>query len=234
MIKEENYNLKNTLIGFGVIFLYLILSSYVYDFLDLFGINYNNLPIILKKVYVVSYNILLTSIIIYIYKEIFITSFKNFKNNIYSYLKKYIIYWILALALMLLSNFIITMFTTSNTPTNQKIIIDQIKSAPIYTFIIAVIVSPILEELVYRISFRKIFPKTNLLFILFSGLFFGMMHVIGTLTNSTDLLFIIPYSIPGFIFAYTYYKSNNICIPISLHFIHNLVMMIFQILIILI
>jgi membrane protease YdiL (CAAX protease family) len=49
----------------------------------------------------------------------------------------------------------------------------------------------------------------------------------------TDLLFIIPYSIPGFIFAYVYTKSKNICIPISLHFIHNGIMMSLQILLLL-
>ena len=32
--------------------------------------------------------------------------------------------------------------------------------------------------------------------------------------NLIDLLFIIPYSIPGFIFAYVYTKSKNIFIPI--------------------
>ena len=70
----------------------------------------------------------------------------------------------------------------------------------------------------------------NILFIFFSGLIFGGMHVIGTLEHLVDLLFIIPYSIPGFVFAYVYTKSKNICVPISLHFIHNGIMMSLQIL----
>ena len=56
------------------------------------------------------------------------------------------------------------------------------------------------------------------------------MHVIGTLEHLVDLLFIIPYSIPGFIFAYIYTKCKNICVPISLQFIHNVIMMGLQIL----
>ena len=59
------------------------------------------------------------------------------------------------------------------------------------------------------------------------------MHVISTLENLVDLLFIIPYSIPGFIFAYIYSKSKNIFVPISLHFIHNGIMMSLQILLLL-
>ena len=104
--------------------------------------------------------------------------------------------------------------------------------APIYTLIVTVLIAPILEELVFRISFRKIFAHTNFLFIFFSGLFFGGMHVLGSLDNLIDLLFIIPYSIPGFMFAYLYTKSKNIFNPISLHFIHNAIMMILQILLI--
>ena len=126
---------------------------------------------------------------------------------------------------MITSNFIITMFTTTQVAQNQDNIVETLKQAPIYTFIVTVLIAPILEELVFRMSFRKIFAKTDFLFILFSGLIFGSMHVIGSFENPIDLLFIIPYSIPGFVFAYTLAKSKNICVPMSLHFIHNGVMM---------
>ena len=42
---------------------------------------------------------------------------------------------------------------------DEKSIIETLKIAPIYTFIITVFVAPILEELVFRLSFRKIFNK---------------------------------------------------------------------------
>jgi membrane protease YdiL (CAAX protease family) len=128
------------------------------------------------------------------------------------------------------SNLIITIFTTTDIANNQESIIETLKVAPIYTFILTVFVAPILEELVFRLSFRKIFPHSNKLFIFFSGLIFGGMHVIGTSEHLVDLLFIIPYSLPGFIFAYVYTKSKNIFVPISLHFIHNGIMMSLQIL----
>ena len=133
------------------------------------------------------------------------------------------------LGLMILSNLIVTMFTTTEISQNQETIVSLLGEAPIYTFILTVFTAPILEELVFRLSFRKMFAHTNLLYIFFSGLFFGGMHVISSFTNITDLLFIIPYSIPGFIFAYIYTKSKNICVPMSLHFIHNGIMMCLQI-----
>ena len=72
--------------------------------------------------------------------------------------------------------------------------------------------------------------------MLVSGISFGFVHILSSLlvivsnsieagnlvlTGWTDLLYIIPYSIPGIIFAYTLVKSKNIFVPISLHMIHN-------------
>lgn len=234
MEKTENYDLKNMFIGFGVIFLYLICSTFIYDFIEVFGIKYSSLNNTLRAIYIISYQLILTLIIIYIYRKNFIPDFKDFKKNFKDYIDKYIKYWFLMLGLMFLSNIIITKFTTVEVAENQETIIELLKEIPIYTFVTTVLIAPFLEELVFRLSFRKIFAKTNILFIFFSGLVFGAMHVIGTCTNFIDLLFIIPYSIPGFIFAYIYSKSKNICIPISLHLLHNGVMMILQLLLLLV
>ena len=230
MEKEKNNYFKDKLIGLGVILLYLIASSFSYEFIGIFGVNYDNLSITLKTIYLITYEISLTLIIVYIYKKDIIPNFKDFIKNNIKYFKKYIKYWFWMLGLMIVSNLIVTFFTTTEIANNQETIINTLKQAPIYTFIITVFVAPILEELVFRLSFRKIIAKWDKLFILVSGLVFGIMHVIGTCEHLVDLLFIIPYSIPGFIFAYVYTKSKNICVPISLHFIHNGIMMSLQIL----
>lgn len=232
MEKTKNNDFKNLCIGFGVILLYLIVSSLSSDFITLFGIHVNDLSYTLKCIYMIGYDALLTLIIIYIYRKNFIPNFKDLKKHFKEYVDKYIKYWFLMLGLMFLSNIIITNFTTNEVADNQQAIVDLLKSFPLYTVIITVLIAPIEEELVFRLSFRKIFAKTNFIFILFSGLFFGSMHVIGSFESLTDLLFIIPYSIPGFIFAYLYTKTNNICVPISLHMLHNGVMMILQLLLI--
>lgn len=230
MEKEKNYEFRDMLKGFGVLFLYLIASSFMSVVFSLFGIDIYNLNIIVRQICLIVYEITLTLIIVYIYRKNFIPDFKKFIKNNRKYFKEYFKYWIWLLILMIGSNMIVTMFTTTEVAQNQQSIVETLGIAPIYTFILTVFTAPILEELVFRLSFRKIFKHTNFLYILFSGLFFGAMHVLGSCTNLTDLLFIIPYSIPGFIFAYCYTKSKNICVPISLHFIHNGVMMCLQIL----
>ena len=232
MENEKNKDLKNALTGTFVIILYSIFTDLLISLLKVFNINYNNFNTISKCVFVALSEIILTLIIILIYKNDFIPNFKDFIKNIKSYFDKYIKYWFLTLGLMIISNLIITLFTTSEISNNQEMIVETFKRLPIYTIIVTIVVGPFLEELVFRMSFRKIFAHSNILFIFFSGFIFGGLHVITSLTSLNNLLFIIPYSIPGFMFAYLYTKSNNIMVPIMLHFVHNSVMMLMQLIVI--
>lgn len=224
---------KNFLKGLGILLFYLISSLFSNIFLTIFSVDYNSMPIIFKIIYNLSYEILITAIILLVYNDIIKKCFKKFIKNNKEYFNEYIKYWFLALGLIIISNMIITLICGSTTSTNQEEVLYMFSKAPIYTFIITVIIAPILEELVFRLSIRKMISKTNWLFILMSGLLFGCMHVVGN-TTIYEYLYIIPYSIPGWIFAYTLVKSNNIFVPISLHFIHNGILMSLQILLMLI
>ena len=224
---EREKNTKNVLTSIFVLLFYLYVSIFSTGFLYLFNIDYNNLDNIYKVLYSIGIELFVTFTIILIYKEDLKVGFKDFIKNNIKYFKQYIKYWFLMLVLMMGSNIIITLFTTTATSTNQEIIINELTQFPIYTFIVTVLIAPIQEELVFRLSFRKMF-KNDFIFIALSGLIFGFMHVITSLDNIVNILFIIPYSIPGIIFAYCLKKSKNICVPISLHFIHNGIMMSLQ------
>ncbi len=224
-MEKKRINIKSILTGIGVILLYFIGSSIYINVLNLFGVDYNKLSITVKSIYLGFYELILTLIIVYIYKKDFIPNLKDFIKNNTKYFKEYIKYWFMMLGLMMIANILITNFTTSLTSNNQQTIMDNLKIAPIYTFVVTVFIAPVLEELVFRLSFRKIFYKNDILFIIISGLVFGSLHVLGSFNAPIDLLFIIPYSIPGFIFAYIYCKSKNICVSMSIHFIHNGIML---------
>lgn len=224
-MEKKRINIKSILTGIGVILLYFIGSSIYTNILNLFGVNYSKLSITVKSIYLGFYELILTLIIVYIYKKDFIPNLKDFIKNNTKYFKEYIKYWFMMLGLMMIANILITNFTTSLTSNNQQTIMDNLKIAPIYTFVVTVFIAPVLEELVFRLSFRKIFYKNDILFIIISGLVFGSLHVLGSFNAPIDLLFIIPYSIPGFIFAYIYCKSKNICVSMSIHFIHNGIML---------
>lgn len=129
---------------------------------------------------------------------------------------------------MMLSNLLIASLNGGNIAGNEQTIRDLFVKNPVYIFLSAVLIAPIIEELIFRQGIRNIIPKNNTLFIIVSGLIFGSLHVIGNITSGLDLLYLIPYCTPGFIFAYLLTKTDNILVPASMHFFHNGILMSLQ------
>lgn len=211
--------LKGLLIGIFCFIFYLFSFSIVYRLTNLIGLNYDKLSLFYQYLYDLGYELLLVSIIIFIFRKTFIPNLKLFIKDFKKYLDEYFKYWILILVLMLISNIIIAPFATESA-VNQQSVVDLLVKYPVVIFIEAVFIAPILEELIFRKCLRNIIYFNKPLYIILSGLIFGFMHVMGESTLG-GFLYIIPYSIPGMVFAYTYVKSDNICVPISIHLIHN-------------
>lgn len=218
---------KIAFIGIGVFLLYFIYNWFSYIPLNILGIDYNNLNLFNKTIYLLITELILVLIIILVYFKRFKNDLKDYIDNFKPYMKKYMEYWALAFGLMLISNFIIVSIAPNSVATNQEAINDVLSKAPVYMIISAVIFAPFVEESIFRLSLRNIF-RNDTVFIIISGLVFGSLHVLGSFNNIVDLLYIIPYSIPGVVFAYTLVKSKNIFVPISLHLFHNGIMMFIQ------
>ena len=218
---------KDIIIGILVFLGYLLLSAYADNILILLG--FNKLSTTLKLIVSIIYEILILLTIIFIYLKTIVNDFIGYKQNIKYYINNYLKYFFLNLGLMMITNIIIINITKINNSTNQEYITELLGKYPIYTIITTILIAPITEELIFRLNIRNIF-KNNFIFIITSGLVFGALHMT-VATSIKELLFIIPYSIPGFIFAYTLTKSKNIFVPISLHMLHNTVMILLQILI---
>ena len=226
IMKKEN--LKQPILGLCVVASYFIYSYFQTLPLSLVGINYYNLSMFNKIIYLMITELIYLLILFYIFRKEYIKDFKKYVKNFKDYMPKYMEYWALAFSLMLISNFIIITLFPNSVATNQVAINNILVEAPFYMIVSAVLFAPFLEETIFRFSFRKIF-KNDLIFIILSGLVFGGLHVIGSFNNLIDLIYIIPYSIPGVIFAYTLVKSKNIFVPMSLHFFHNGIMIFIQI-----
>lgn len=216
-MKKRNIN---TLIGILIFLFYIITSECMYLPFELFKIDYTKFDLTFKIVYSLLYELVIILSIIWIINKKVINDFKDYIKNFKKYIHEYFKYWVIAFGLMITFNLIITTTFPNILPSNQQAINSLFKISPIYIIVASVVFAPILEELVFRLGFRYMF-KNNTLFILSSGLVFGSMHVISSFTSFIELLYIIPYSIPGIVFAYVLTKSKNIFIPISLHMIHN-------------
>ncbi len=220
--------IKNILKGIVAIFLYFFLTIIQGLPLALVGIDANELPSFVLTIYLLLWQVLICLSIGLLFKDEFIKSYKDLKKNHSTYFKKYLKYWFILLIIMMTSNIIISLITNNmDGAKNQQTIVETFTKYPIYMYFAAVVFAPIIEELVFRFALRKIIFKLDILYILLSGLFFGYMHVAGS-TTWQEFIYIIPYAVPGVIFAYVYTKCNNIFVPICLHFLHNGVLMALQ------
>ena len=225
-MKEKNKLGIYGIIGFVVWFLLQNYSDLPFKILNI------NPPTLFFFFFTILIEILTILFIFLLFKKEIVHMWKDFYENRDKYFKKYFKFWFLILVLMAFSNGIITLINKSEISNNQEAINDMFERLPIYTYILSVFLAPIIEELVFRFCFMKIF-NNKYLYIILSGVIFGLFHIIGSFESAYDFLFLVPYSIPGLIFAYILYDSKNIFNTIWLHFVHNGISMLASIILLL-
>ena len=214
--------MKKMYIGITV-FLFSVLYPYLINFIIDF-LPKNIMKQIPDLAIYLTLDIILMLIFFFVYKKELKEEWSMFKNNWKTYLENNVSYWIMGLVLMAFSNLIITNIISKNIPENEKLIKELFKNMPVYTLFTTVVVAPFVEELIYRKSVRHIF-KNDKIYIVISGLLFGLAHVIYSYKGLSDFLFVIPYGILGGAFALMYVKTKTIFVPMTFHFVHNFLAM---------
>lgn len=128
-----------------------------------------------------------------------------------------------------LSNFFANIFgITAGDSVNQMNIQQAISSnGAIFMVVSAVILGPIVEELVFRKAMFGLFKKQNVGLVV-SSLTFGAIHLLGETSIQTALVNGIVYFVMGFVFGYIYLKNNkNLFAPLAVHIVSNLISIIF-------
>lgn len=213
--------LLKSLITFGLIILLLIWNAIPLLFLQTFGINYNNFNTTQKYIYTTIMDILFLIFLITIYHKTIKKDFQNFfQKNWQQNLKTALSYWAIGLIIMWISNVFISIITNGKLATNEEEVRALIDSLRWYMTFQLIIYAPISEELIFRKSIKDII-QNKYLYALVSGLIFGGLHVVSTIESPLDLLYLIPYSSLGIIFALLYQKTDNIFSTITVHSIHN-------------
>ncbi len=216
----------NIIKGITAVLIYFFFSLFGELPLELSGIDIKATPILFQEIYNISLEVIIIIIVIILFKDYFKKSLADLKKNHFNYFKKYLKYYILGLVIMMTCNSLI-MVLGGTTSDNETLVRNQFTMYPIYTFICAVFLAPILEESIFRVSFRKIFSN-NILFIIMSGLVFGGLHLIGMLNSPLILLYLGAYSALGIIFAYMLAKTDNVFVSMMFHFMHNGILMSIQ------
>ena len=187
----------------------------------IFNIDTNNISNLTSISLTTFSNLVCFTILVLMYRKSIITGIKDLKTKKFKPLETGFNYWFIGLMAMVISNTLISLINNGTTSTNEDSIITMLESFPVLTTISIAIISPCIEELVFRKSFREIFKK-KLVYLFTSGVIFGALHVLLSPINSfVDYLYLIPYCSMGIAFAYMYYKTDNITVPLTMHIAHN-------------
>ena len=168
---------------------------------------------------IVFYVVILSLMIGVFYKQL-IHDFKIFK----SYFKEYFVLilktWGKALVLIMITTIIIQIITHTTQANNQIALQNSFNSNPVFIALLSMFYAPIAEELMFRGVLRK-FIKNKKLFVIVSGVVFGLMHVIDDSKTLAEFSYVFVYSILGIYLAGIYAKTNNLCTNIFMHFMQN-------------
>ena len=217
-MNKTNKILKNLL---------MFLSYFVYQYVIIFiilllGIKLDNNST--KNIYLIVSSLIYLLFVLFMYRKELIDDFKSFK---FKTIFKYIPIYLLGILLMVLSNTLIYKITNTTISGNEQAIREYIKLFPIYMCFSTVIYAPVVEEIIFRKTFKNVI-KNSTIFILTSGIIFGLVHISYNGNIYKELLITVPYMLMGIDFAYIYHKSNNIFTTITIHSLHNLVLLILQ------
>lgn len=226
-MKEKREYISKLIIAFVCFF---GIGRFFSLFINLIGLNIQKFNYVDLAYYDTFIELLLTIIIIILYKKCLRKDFVLFKLNKKDYINKILNYFILFIVVKISSSLITSFLSILlgyeiTDSENQSIVVSLTKSAPVMMLISVTFLAPIVEEGVFRLSLRKIIDNKTI-FILISGLIFGLMHIFPTDLNlDYALIQSITYVTMGFFLAYTYVETNNIWIVISLHALNNLISM---------
>ena len=214
-----------------LLFITLLLGMAYFQYIPakLLKINLETISTTSKIVYSIICDALFMLFVYLLYRKTINKNFKdffsNFKDNIETSLK----YYFIGLAIMVISNLIITIFFSGASANNEEAVRTLIGKYPLYMVFSVSIYAPFIEEIIFRKSIKDMITSyknnslTKYLYILTSGLIFASLHVVGMADKAIDYIYIIPYLSLGIAFAALYHKTDNIFSTICIHSLHNTV-----------
>lgn len=227
MAKKRIINISKFILVF---LLYLMLNMYV-PLLFIKDLNSNNQLLI--NTALITSSLIIMVIFMFIYHNTIVKDAYKINKKV---LKEGAFNWVTGLVLMLLINVVLSFIggtLVDNEAQNREIIRDYFP----YAVFSMCIYAPIVEELIFRRGLRPIF-KNKYFYILTSGLIFALAHLINEIVAylntgvfTTSLLYVFPYMALGSYFALSYYDTKNIYSSVIFHSIHNIMAIIFNLLI---
>lgn len=160
-------------------------------------------------------------LLIYINFDKIKKDFKDFDDNYKEYLKLAIKAYFIGLFIMILSNLIINQYIlVDNIAHNEEVDRLIIFKYPLFSVIGMIITGPFIEEVAFRLGFKR-YINNRFIYYILATLIFAGVHVFNGISNPLELLYFIPYGSLSLVFAYILDKTDNIFTSTIIHLCHN-------------
>ena len=200
---------------FILISIFFLIFEIIYPLL---GFNYDSFSLRTKVLLMFLKYIVFLVILVIRYHKYLKEKWNDFRKNKSKYINIAFKWWSLGFLLMMVINQILDRIV-HGVGANEETVQALLANEPVIAIIATTLFAPIVEEFIYRKLLQDCF-KNKILFIIMSGLIFGLIHVIGS-SNPLDYLFIISYGLFGACFAKILTETDNIYSTIMVHMIHN-------------
>ncbi|MCI9233513.1 MAG: CPBP family intramembrane metalloprotease [Bacilli bacterium] len=210
---------KNCLISISVILLYFFWPTVLKAFWETFG-GRTSVTLGMFIYNVVGYAILVGILVAIYYKplkENWIKFCKD-KKKIVSILK----YTAILFIGVLICNSILKYVFDVGVIENEADLLVQFEKSPIWILLMVTIYYPIVEVIVFQKTIRQVIEKPWI-FIFVSSIFFGYFNIAFSKITLETLLGTLPYIFLNAVLAFSYYKKDNIMVPIGTKMLYNLV-----------
>lgn len=206
---------KNLLIGLFILLVYfaspMLIGMLVPDIIESSGS---------ELVVRLAFYLIIAAVVIFLFWDDIVEGFKKIKKKPLNYIKQVLLGTLVLFVTILLSSFIIRNLFHIEASINNKILNEYFNVALPFMLFNQLFYTPIIEEITFRGTFKKII-KNKTLFIVVSALTFGFFQV-GYNISTTQVLYMIPWTLAGLVYAINYQKSDNILTPMGVHIIYNL------------
>ena len=171
-------------------------------------------------------DLIILCIAIYALRDIIKRDLKVFKENSKVYIKYLLPNFLKFLLVYFIISAVCTILISSGQQSENQEIVNVL---PIWYLISnAVIIGPIMEELIYRGILRR-FINNKIIFIMLSAIIFGISHVLIEENFVNAIVNMIPYSVMGGFFAYIYASTENLTNSMLCHIVYNSIGVFFMI-----
>lgn len=216
-IKKTNKytNIIKAIIVFAIYFMWPYFVTTILNTLNLSG----NLGLSIRLVL----NFVLLAVIVFLYKDDLAKEYKDFRKNRKKNLLSGLGILVIGYVMYGLSSLLIYAINPSIEDVNDIGITAIFNSAPILLFINTMFFYPIVEELVFKKSFKDIITN-KWLFVIITGILNSFFqYALISYNDYLAFVYIIPNCFFAMAFSYMYYKTDNIFTSITYRMLYNLI-----------